>query len=248
MATPQQQWPVDVGRWAPEEERGLGMTRTAWWWQAGPVASCCGCFTIRTGIYLLSLWNMFWGMVYINFENWTIPAIIQRLRRLRSAYTKDCTGVIVTQEHDCDAYLSAMDQGERTLDFSQSMVPAYHAIGALYMLLSLAGWRAGYTNNTTLAKLFMLGFPVTFSIDVCHSFLSPNDEAPLNTLLAALFSAYFFKVAWSFYRRLRISEEAQRIVAEGGLEGGRRGVLDGRSSAAAGTVDPTGVQLGTMIA
>lgn len=38
-------------------------------------------------------------------------------------------GVIVTQEHDCDAYLSAMDQGERMLDFSQSMVPAYHAIG-----------------------------------------------------------------------------------------------------------------------
>lgn len=50
-------------------------------------------------------------------------------KKKKKQYTKDCTGVIVTQEHDCDAYLSAMDQGERTLDFSQSMVPAYHAIG-----------------------------------------------------------------------------------------------------------------------
>lgn len=40
-------------RWASDEERGLDMMRTRWWWQPGPVASCCGCFTIRTGVCLL---------------------------------------------------------------------------------------------------------------------------------------------------------------------------------------------------
>ncbi|CAN0262051.1 unnamed protein product, partial [Pylaiella littoralis] len=218
------QWPADVGRWASEEERVLNMMRTSWWWQPGPVTSFCGCFTIRTGVYLLSLWSMFWGMVYINAEKWRIPAMIQALQKRRETYKDHCTGPIVEQKYKCDETLLSIERGENTLDFWQSAVPACHAVGAFYVLLSLVGWRAGYTNSTALAKLFMMGFPASFAIDVCIAFISHHDETPLYVVVNAVALAYSFKVAWSFYTRLRLAQEANRILAA--VEG--EGVVGGR--------------------
>lgn len=68
------------------------------------------------------------------------------------------------------------------------------ATGLFYILFSLVGWRAGYTNNPTFAKLFMIGFPATFMIDVCQSFFSPVDETASHMVLGALMTMYFFKV------------------------------------------------------
>ena len=75
--------------------------------------------------------------------------------------------------------------------------PPTRAAGLFYILFSLVGWRAGYTNNPTFAKLFMIGFPATFMIGVCESFVSPGDEAPLNMVWSALSTMYFFKVRFS---------------------------------------------------
>lgn len=77
-------------------------------------------------------------------------------------------------------------------------ISATRAAGLFYILFSLVGWRAGYTNNPTFAKLFMIGFPATFMIGVCESFVSPGDEAPLNMVWSALSTMYFFKVRFSF--------------------------------------------------
>eukprot|EP00752_Nemacystus_decipiens_P002301 g2177.t1 len=238
MSTRPPQWPADVGRWASEEERGLEMMRNGWWWQPGPVAGCCGCFTLRTGVYLLSLWNMMWGVNYVKVEHWSIPFLVHSIQKHRDNYEQYCTGPIVKQDRECDALLRLMGRGESTLEFWQSWVPVYHAIGVFYILFSLVGWRAGYTNNPTFAKLFMIGFPATFMIGVCESFVSPGDEGALNMVWSALTTMYFFKVAWSFYKRLVIAEQARRILADGGpglTEGGGSGSLAGRSSAGAGT-------------
>ncbi|CAN0075565.1 unnamed protein product, partial [Scytosiphon promiscuus] len=201
-------------RWASEEERGLDAMRTRWWWQPGPVASCCGCFTIRTGVYLLSLWNMAYGMAYVNYEKWYIPTLSQILQQTGAKYEEMCKGLVRKQERECDAGLKMIAEQETTLDFLQSMIPVYHVIGVVYVIFSLIGWRAGYTNNQTLAKLFLVSFPAAFMIDVCVSFLAPRDVVPMPLITSALIAAYCFKVAWSFYAMLRIREQAHRIVAE----------------------------------
>eukprot|EP00903_Cladosiphon_okamuranus_P017604 g16215.t1 len=244
------QWPADagVGRWASEEERGLEMMTSGWWWQPGPLTNCCGCFSIRTGVYLLSLWNMVWGVAYIKVEQWSIPLLVQKLQKNREMYTELCTGPIVKQDQECDGRLRVMGRGETTLEFWQSWVPVYHAIGLFYILFSLAGWRAGYTNNPTFAKLFTMGFPAGFMIGVCESFVSPGDETPWHMVWSALWAMYCFKVAWSFYTRLRIAAQARQILAEGRgsglIEEGGSGSLASRNSSGAGPSNSSSIELG----
>lgn len=73
---------------------------------------------------------------------------------------------------------------------------ATYAAGLFYILFSFVGWRAGYTNNPTFAKLFTMGFPATFMIGVCESFVSPGDETPWHMVWRALWAMYCFKVRW----------------------------------------------------
>lgn len=73
--------------------------------------------------------------------------------------------------------------------------------GALYVFFALVGWRAAYSRNSTLAKVFLLSFPSAFAVNVVCAFLSPNEFSPVGMFLDGLILAYFFKVRYAVASR-----------------------------------------------
>lgn len=66
--------------------------------------------------------------------------------------------------------------------------------GAFYIFFALAGWRAGYTGNSTFAKVFMMVFPAAMSLDLALTVVSPRNVEPVHLMVWSLTFAYFFKV------------------------------------------------------
>eukprot|EP00904_Undaria_pinnatifida_P013782 jgi/Undpi1/9534/HiC_scaffold_27.g11990.m1 len=202
---------------AIEGEQGRGqvpMMRTEWWWQPGPVTSCCWFFSLRTGVYMLALWNMITGVEYLRMEKTNIPALIELLAHDREKYMEYCAGHIIAPQKSCDAIVGNIAYREKLLDFWESSIPAYHAIGAVFLCFAMVGWRAGYTNSSKFAKVFMMAFPTALSIRIVLLALSPHQAVSYSLILISVTVtfAYFFKVAWSFYARVSLLEEANRVA------------------------------------
>lgn len=70
------------------------------------------------------------------------------------------------------------------------------AAGALLVFFALVGWRAAYTNNPMVAKVFMMAFPATLSVRIAHLVLSPHQTLSVGLLVLMVTFAYFFKVSY----------------------------------------------------
>ncbi|CAM9747162.1 unnamed protein product [Laminaria digitata] len=155
---------------------------------------------------------MYSGVEYLRVEKDRIPWLIEAIAHDRAKYKEICTGYVVTAQANCDRIIERVAYREKVLDFGQSSIPAYHAIGALFLFFALVGWRAGYTSSPVFAKVFMMAFPVSLSIRVALLAYSPYQTVSVGLLVVMVTYAYFFKVAWSFYARVRVVAEANRIA------------------------------------
>lgn len=165
-------------------------------------------------MYLLALWNMLSGYDYLRMEKTQIPFIIKRIAHGRDQYKEHCGGHVVQAQSVCDSIVENIARLEKVLDFWQSSITTFHAIGALLMFFALVGWRAGYTNNPAVAKVFMMSFPAALSLRIALIVLSPEQTLSVDLFVLIVMFTYFFKVAWSFYARVSMLEEANRLADE----------------------------------
>eukprot|EP00904_Undaria_pinnatifida_P005235 jgi/Undpi1/1841/HiC_scaffold_12.g05228.m1 len=183
---------------------GSGVARTAWWWAAGPVDSCCFFCRLRIGMGLLAASNLIHGIFIIFFMDALQSSdVANRISALREEYLIACKFLDSKSLEHCKELNNTLDQMENGL---KQLVVIFVAQGMLCFVTSAVGLWAVLYNSPRAAKVYMLSWTAHFlcwallSWSKTHADASPDGTHVFTRTAHALFLVYYFKVSWSFYK------------------------------------------------
>ncbi|CAM9443143.1 unnamed protein product [Ascophyllum nodosum] len=185
---------------------------STWWWQAGPVDQCCCCIPLRIGIVLMALDTLIGGIF-----QFVVVKLLHDYRRLlceeKQTYADECEGGVKSNTEKCLSLAQLIDEEEQTLDIIKPAAFPFILIAGFILICSaFVGLRAAMTENSKTAKLFMKVYPIMLVYEVVfvgiRVFADPSQLASVAPMFCfqLFIITYYFKVAWSFYKRRAIAE------------------------------------------
>ncbi|CAM9354693.1 unnamed protein product [Ascophyllum nodosum] len=221
----------DVTRGAPSDGMDYIITvdeRRKWWWEGGPVDSCCLCFTLEVGIVIMAGLRVAANCFALLMHELDKKTIGERLVIEQTKYIYGCTGDSPTlSKSDCHFLEQDINFGQNFLSSdNHASAIAYDLvyIGLLGLAGGVVGLWAGCGRSTMAAKLFFWSMLAGLSLCVASSVVSFAKKGhfsshPLTLLYNAVYFflfIYFTKVAWSYYAVLK----ARHINTSSGFDDG----------------------------
>ncbi|CAM9354776.1 unnamed protein product [Ascophyllum nodosum] len=239
----------DVTRGAPSDGMDHIITvggQRKWWWQSGPVDSCCFCFPLEVGIVILAgmdvaassflLWMFELVKDMMNTAATNLELIMEREK-----YENSCSGDSPTMtENECqllEQQLKFLQSGLNVYQHPPAIFYVYEYIMYIILLVGLAGGVAGLVagcgSNTLAAKLFFWSclpglFLRTASLTVWFVTGQIGSISIVFWVLNAVyyfFAIYFAKVSWSYYAVLKARDVNTSPGVGSAVE--LRGISDG---------------------
>ncbi|CAM9824748.1 unnamed protein product [Scytosiphon promiscuus] len=205
---------------------GEGGVRRAWWWEAGPVDSCCFCCSLAAGVTMLVLMDVVLGIFAfysLTAENEERDGMIVHLK---DKYAQECEGV-EEPPPDCATVSADLLQLTTTEDFYILMLLQ----GIISLLFGLIGLWSVITHNAFAAKVYLWSWPLRFLLRLVETIMQRFRLRHYHMgflwhlqVVGALFGtallAYYAKVTWSYYLMLKRKSRAALSASEsaGGIE------------------------------
>ncbi|CAM9881463.1 unnamed protein product [Ectocarpus sp. 4 AP-2014] len=148
-----------VGQEEPADEarfNGEGGVRRQWWWQPGPVDSCCFCCSLRAGVGILAANDLFQRGIYTAFfSRGDVEKVLPTaIAILQSAYDKDCKDAPV-QTEDCLQLSHKIEQMEFNLELFDNLPVIVYVEAVMSMLAGAVGLFAVFKSNALSAKIYL---------------------------------------------------------------------------------------------
>eukprot|EP00752_Nemacystus_decipiens_P002296 g2173.t1 len=193
---------------------GEGGVRKEWWWEAGPVDSCCFCCSLRAGVAILATIDLLYKGVWTTFyetqqmENTAANALSQ----LEPLYEQRCTGAMA-QTDDCLQAAHMIELLKDEIQIFDHLPAAFYVQGGIAIIAGIAGLLAVFNADALAAKVYLWTWLPRFVAMVVTEWClyAKMKEVGLNPNLAfnifwqiveCLFVVYFVKVLWSYQNRL----------------------------------------------
>ncbi|CAM9249263.1 unnamed protein product [Ectocarpus sp. 12 AP-2014] len=203
--------PIDEARF-----NGEGGVRRQWWWQPGPVDSCCFCCSLRAGVGILAASDLFYNGIWAAFySKGDVEKILQTsIAILQSVYDKDCKDAPV-QTEDCLQLSHNIEQAEFNLELFDNLPVIVYVEAVIAMLAGAVGLFAVFKSNALSAKIYLWTWLPKFFVGVVARYTLraemkqygiDNSDGPgvvISELMSVVFLLYYVKVAWSFHQRLK---------------------------------------------
>ncbi|CAN0373718.1 unnamed protein product, partial [Ectocarpus fasciculatus] len=133
---------------------GEGGVRRLWWWQAGPVDSCCFCCSLRAGVGILAALDLFytgiWKFFYLKED---MEKLLQTsIAQLQSIYHKKCDSTVVDTEY-CQQLRHQMEQMEFNVELFDNLPTIVYVQAVIDMFAGAVGLYAVFKSNALAAKV-----------------------------------------------------------------------------------------------
>ncbi|CAM9986782.1 unnamed protein product, partial [Ectocarpus sp. 8 AP-2014] len=197
--------PVDEARF-----NGEGGVRRQWWWQPGPVDSCCFCCSLRAGVGILAAKDLFYNGIWAAFYS---RSDVEKMLRtaiaiLQSAYDKDCKDAPV-QTVDCLQLSHNIEQAEFQVELLDNLPVIVYVEAVIAMLAGAVGLFAVFKSNALSAKIYLWTWLPKFFVGLVGNYTVraemkqygiDNGDGPgvvTGELVGVVFLLYFVKVGRS---------------------------------------------------
>lgn len=218
---------------------GDGGVRKEWWWKAGPVDSCCFCFSLRAGVTILATIDLLYFGIFATFY---LPQQMEyaahvTIARNDALYAKDCTGGNALSQ-DCQDIKSQNALMENEMQLAEHLPAAYYIDGGIAIIAGIAGLLAVFNANALAAKVYMWTWlPRFVAMEAAEwmtyarkkeiGFQENLLEVIISGIIDFVIVAYFVKIVWSYHNRLNgssnnsssASEPAEGVQLRNGING-----------------------------
>eukprot|EP00903_Cladosiphon_okamuranus_P017608 g16219.t1 len=192
---------------------GEGGVRKEWWWEAGPVDSCCFCCSLRAGVAILATTDLLYKGIYATFYvTQQVEGINALLGQLEPVYDLVCTGAR-KDTPDCKQVEENIEMLKGEIQLFDHLPAAFYIQGGIAIIAGITGLYAVFNSHALAAKVYMwtwlprfLAMVVTEWIIYAKMSKIGLEQNPAITLVSELinlaFIVYFVKVLWSYQKRL----------------------------------------------
>ncbi|CAM9126125.1 unnamed protein product, partial [Ectocarpus sp. 6 AP-2014] len=209
---------------------GVGGVRKDWWWQPGPVDSCCFCCSLRAGVGILAANDLFLNGIWSTFysRSHMEKMLHAAIEILQSVYDEDCKDAPV-QTEDCLRLSHNIEQAEFQVELFDNLPVIVYVEAVIAMLAGAVGLFAVFKSNALSAKIYLWTWLPKFFVGlvarytmcaVMKQYGIDNSDGPgvvIGGLMGVVFLLYYVKVAWSFHQRLK-ARSGNSSSPSGGVE------------------------------